>query len=121
MSNKISSPKKTINTLLVTFTLITEIKPLHIMFPKTKAYAKSYDSQTKGMYFFIEGDDLLEKYNNIWDKFGADIKKGFHSETVYKKILENKMKSNGDIATDFHNKEIPKEYLFSSTKSWFCS
>ena len=121
LSNKISSRKKTINTLLVTFTLITEIKPLHIMFPKTKAYAKSYDSQTKGMYFLIEGDDLLEKYNNIWDKFGADIKKGFHSKTVYKKILENKMKSNGDIATDFHNKEIPKEYLFSSTKSWFCS
>ena len=53
------------NTSLVTFTIITEIKPLHIMFPKTKAYAKSYDSQTKGMYFFIEGDDLLEKYNNI--------------------------------------------------------
>ena len=55
------------------------------MFPNTKAYAKSYDSQTKGMYFLIEGDDLLEKYNNTWDKFGADIKKGFHSEPVYKK------------------------------------
>ena len=44
---------------------------------------------TKGMYFLIEDDDLLEKYNNIWDKFGADITKGFHSEPVHKKIPEN--------------------------------
>ena len=27
------------------------------------------------MYFFIEDDDLLEKYNTIWDKVSADIKK----------------------------------------------
>ena len=26
------------------------------------------------MYFLIEDDDLLEKYNNIWDKVSADIK-----------------------------------------------
>ena len=25
--------------------------------------------------FFIEDDDLLEKYNAIWDKVRADIKK----------------------------------------------
>ena len=25
--------------------------------------------------FFIEDDDLLEKYNIIWDKVSADIKK----------------------------------------------
>ena len=50
------------------------------MFPKTRAYAKCYYSQTKGMYFLIEDDDLLEKCYDIWDKFGADIKKVFHSE-----------------------------------------
>ena len=27
------------------------------------------------MYFVIEGDDLLEKYNTIWDKVSADLKK----------------------------------------------
>ena len=27
------------------------------------------------MYFFIEDDDLLERYNTIWDKISADIKK----------------------------------------------
>ena len=27
----------------------------------------SYDGQTKWMYFLIEDDNLLEKYNTIWD------------------------------------------------------
>ena len=36
---------------------------------------KSYDGQTKWMYFLIENDDLLENYNTIWDKVRADIKK----------------------------------------------
>ena len=26
------------------------------------------------MYFLIEDDDLLERYNTIWDKLNADIK-----------------------------------------------
>ena len=52
-----------------------KVKPLHIMLPKTSALVKSYDEQTKWMYFSIENDDLLEKYNTIWDKVSADIKK----------------------------------------------
>ena len=35
-----------------------KVKPLHIMLPKTIAYVKSYDGQTKWMYFFIEDDDV---------------------------------------------------------------
>ena len=31
------------------------------MLPKTNAYVKSYDEQTKWMYFLTEDDDLLEK------------------------------------------------------------
>ena len=45
------------------------------MLSKTRSYVKSYDEQTKWMYFLIEGNDLLEKYNTIWDKVSADIKK----------------------------------------------
>ena len=43
-----------------------KVKPLHIMLPKTIAYVKSYDGQTKWMYFLIEDDKLLEKNNTIW-------------------------------------------------------
>ena len=44
------------------------------MLPKTSAYVKSYDEQTKWIYFLIEGDELLEKYNTFWDKVSADMK-----------------------------------------------
>ena len=66
------------------------------MLPKTSAYVKSYDGQTKWMYFLIEDDDLLEKYNTIWDKVSADIKKEFDSEPVYFFFLKTKIKSHGD-------------------------
>ena len=31
------------------------------MLPETSTYVKSYDQQTKWMYFLTEDDDLLEK------------------------------------------------------------
>ena len=68
-----------------------KVKPLHIMLPKTSAYVKSYDGQTKWMYFLVEDDDLLEKYNTIWDEVRADIKKEFDNEPVYNK---NYLKTN---------------------------
>ena len=78
------------------------------MLPETIAYVKSYDGQTEWMYFLIEDDDLLEKYNTIWDKVSADIKKEFDSEPVYNKnFLKTKIKSYCDEVTDFFDKEIP--------------
>ena len=35
------------------------------MLPKTSTYLKSYDGQTNWMYFLVEDDHLLEKYNTI--------------------------------------------------------
>ena len=52
-----------------------KVRPLHVMLPKTIAYVKSYNRQTKLMYFFAEDDDLSERYNVIWDKISADVKK----------------------------------------------
>ena len=79
------------------------------MVQKTKANVKSYDGQTKWMYFLIAYDNLLEKYNTIWDKVSSDIKKEVGSKPVYNKnFLKTKIKSYGDEATDFHDKEIPK-------------
>ena len=50
-----------------------KVKPLRIMLPKTSVYLKRFDGHTKWLYFLIEDDDLLEKYNTIWDKVSADI------------------------------------------------
>ena len=77
------------------------------MLPKTSAYVKSYDGQTKSewMYFFVKDDELLEKYNTIWDKVSTDIKKEFDNELAYEKeYLKTKIKSHGDDVTDFYNK-----------------
>ena len=52
-----------------------KVKPLNIMIRKTNAYIKSYDGQTKWMYFLIEDDYSLEKYNTICQKVSADVKK----------------------------------------------
>ena len=64
-----------------------KVKPLHIMLPKTSAYIKRYDGKTKWIYFLINNDDLLEKYNTVWDKVKADVRKEFDSEPVYNKIF----------------------------------
>ena len=73
------------------------------MLPKTSKYVKSYDGQTKWMYFLIEDDSLLKKYNTIWDKVSSDIKTEFDSESIHKNFFKkkNKIKSYGGEVTDF--------------------
>ena len=103
--------KKTISTLLSTCMTITlQSNYWHIMLSKVSAYVKSCDGQTnEWMYFLLEDDDLLEKYDTIWDKISADDKKEFDSEPVYNKIfLKTKIKPHGDEVTDFFDKEISK-------------
>ena len=56
------------------------------MLPKKSACVKSYDGQTKWVYFLTENDDLLEKYT-IWDEIRAYIKKEFDSEPVYNEFF----------------------------------
>ena len=84
-----------------------KVKPLHIMPPKTTDYVKSYDGQTKWMYLLMEDDDILEKYNTIWDKVSADIKKEFDGEPVYNNsYMKTKIKSHDKEGTDFYDKKI---------------
>ena len=107
VSSKISFGEKNNKCFIGYFYNGDKIKPLHIMLTKTSANVKTYDGQTKGMYFLIEEDNLLEKYNTIWDIFSADIKKEFDNEPVYnKENLKTKTKSHGDEVYDFKDKEI---------------
>ena len=53
--------KKSTNAILITCIKLKKVKPLHTMLPKTRAYVKSYDGQTKWMYFLTEDDEILEK------------------------------------------------------------
>ena len=83
-----------------------KVNPVYVVLPRTSAYVKSYEWQTKWMHFLIEDDDLLEKYNIIWDKVSADIKKEFDCESVYdKEFFKTNIKSHGDEVTDLYDKK----------------
>ena len=59
----------------------------------------------------MKDDELLQKYNEIWEKVKNSLKKEFDSEPVYnEKYLKAKIKSyNGKINTNFHGNKIPKK------------
>ena len=64
-----------------------KVKPLNLMLLKTSASAKSYDGQTKWIYFLIEDDGILEKYNTIWEKSLLISKKNLIASLSIVKII----------------------------------
>ena len=64
-----------------------KVKPLKIMLPRTSAYLKSYDGLNKWMYFLIEDDDYLEKYNTIWINLALILKKNLIASLSLTKII----------------------------------
>ena len=66
VSNKISFGEKNYEYLIGYLCDDYKIKPLHIMFPEMSVYLKKFDGQTKSMYFLIEDEDLLGKYNKYY-------------------------------------------------------
>ena len=75
VSNKISFGEKSYKDFIGYLYNDNKVMLLHIMVSKTRACVKGSDGQIKWMHFLIEDDELLEKYNTIWDIFGGDIKK----------------------------------------------
>ena len=63
------------------------------------------------MSFVIKDDDVLDKYNEIWDKIKETLSIKFHSMPVYdEKYIKAKVREfNGVIKTNFLDNEIPKE------------
>ena len=74
------------------------------------AYVKRYDSgATKWRSFLIENEQLIGKYNDIWNKISNSIKTEFHSKSIYnKKSLKTKINTYSNKPKDFHDKEILK-------------
>ena len=63
----------------------------------------------KWMYFCGWRWWLNRKYNTVWDKVGAYIKKEFDNKPVYKKeYLKTKVKFYGNEATDFYDEKTAK-------------
>ena len=63
------------------FSLATKMpknRPLCIFLLKISAYKRDFD-ETEYLSFLIEDNELLEKYNKIWEKVINSIKKEFDS------------------------------------------
>ena len=74
-------------------------------------YIKQFENGGKNMSFTIKDDDLLDKYNEILNKFKKDLNIKFQSMPVYdEKYIKDKVREfNGVIRTNFLVDEIPKE------------
>ena len=69
-----------------------KFKSLNINTSKKKSNVKDYDGETNWMYFLIKDDNLLNKYNTIWDKFSADLNKTLIKSLYTKKNWRTKTK-----------------------------
>ena len=63
------------------------------------------------MSSLIKDDDLLEKFNEIWEKVKNSIKKEIDNEPLCnEKYLKTKIRSyNRKTNTNFHNNKLPNK------------
>ena len=87
------------------------VKPLCIILPQMTGYIKYFENGGKSMSFIINDDDVLDKYNEIWDKIKETLNTKFHSMPVYdEKYIKAKVREfSGVIKTNFLADEVPKE------------
>ena len=76
-------------------------------------YIKYFENGGKNMSFVIKDDDVLDKYNEIWDKIKETLSTKFHSMPVYdKKFIKAKVREfNGVIKTNSLHDKVPKENM----------
>ena len=54
------------------------VKPLCIILPQMTGYIKYFENRGKNMALVIKNDDVLNKYNEIWDKINETVSIRFH-------------------------------------------
>ena len=89
------------------------VKPLCTILPQMNGYIKYFENGGKNMSFVIKDDDVLDKYNEIWDKIKETLSIKFHSMPVYdEKYMKAKVREfNGVIKTNFSEDKIAKENM----------
>ena len=76
-------------------------------------YIKYFENSGKNMDFMVKDDNVLDKYNKIWDKIKEKLSIKFHSMTVYDKTyIKPKVREfEGKIKTNFLGNKVPKENM----------
>ena len=71
-------------------------------------YIKYFENGGKNMSVRIKDDDVLHKYNEIWDKIKNTLKIKFHSMPIYdEKYIKAKIREFNHVI-NFLSSEIPK-------------
>ena len=93
--------------------LIKITKVLNILLVTNKAHLLNHYVLSYLMSFFIKGDEVKEKYKQIWDVIKNKLKIKFHSLPVYdKKYFKTKVREyEGMIKTNFLGNGMPKENI----------
>ena len=68
--------------------------PLCIKLPQMNVYAKYFDKNSRCMNLLVHDKELLQKYNDIWDKIEGFFEKKFDSDPVHNdKYIKAKINS----------------------------
>ena len=89
------------------------VKPLCIILPQMSGYIKYFKNGGKNMSVMIKDDEVLEKYEEIWNVIKNKIDIKFHSEPIYDQtyIKAKVRKFDGAIKRNFLGNGVPKENM----------
>ena len=76
-------------------------------------YIKYFENGRKNMFFMVKDNNILDEYNEIWDKIKEKLNIKFHSMPVYEQtnIKVKVRKFEGVIKRNLLGDEIPKENM----------
>ena len=76
-------------------------------------YIKYFENGGKNMSFMVKNDNVLDEYNEIWDKIKEKLNIKFHSMPVYDEtyIKAKVRKFDNKIKTNFLGDGVPKENM----------
>ena len=79
------------------------VKPLCIILPQMIGYIKYFENGGKSMSFMVKDDDVLDKYNEIWENIENKLSIKFQNMSVYdEKHIKAKVKEfDGKIKANF--------------------
>ena len=89
------------------------VKPLCLILPQMSGYIKYFENGGKNMSFFVKDDNVLDKYNKIWNVIKNKLNTKFHSMPVYDETyIKVKLREfDVKIRTNFLGNEVPKENM----------
>ena len=89
------------------------VKLLCIILPQMSGYIKYFENGGKNMSFMVKDDNVLDKFNNIWDKIKEKLSIKFHSMPVYDQTyIKAKVREfDGVIKTNFLGDGVTKENM----------